>query len=100
MQDKEVEEIRWSNYSYKDPQAGEEILEDSLSILKYLDSKKADVVNWEERAEMDRITKARGGQLLSEGQPSESKFSENEKENELMSGLADIMKRMEENNGK
>jgi len=106
MNKKEIDESRWAGYSLETSDVSEEVVEECLSVLNYLDSKKSDVVNWEERAEMDRVTRSHGSinnsELLTDEQEitaPDKKFSANEKENELMSGLADIMNQLEDTDG-
>lgn len=84
------------------------ILEESMQIAETLENRKngIDVINWEEKAEMDKISQAHGkdraaggsfyGESQDEQTSSTKATSDNPKEQELMDSLADVMKGWEE----
>jgi hypothetical protein len=110
MKKKEVDEVRWAGYEVMSPELDPELVEECMGIIDNLDSRKADKVNWEERRLMDEATK-RSGHLIHSGEDMTSEEVEaaqeldetagatNEKEKDLMSGLGDILKEMEQLDG-
>jgi len=122
MDDKEVNELKFSMYSQRpESDLSKDFLDECLGILDNIeDSKNTDCVNWKERAKMDEATK-RSGNMLYDAESnsdtykilnsdydvasnSNSKKSKpnvkeakpaNEKEEALMNGLADIMGQIE-----
>lgn len=100
------------NFKY-DPDVAnlpEELMEEAASIFETLERRKPgiDIINWEEKAEMDRISQRHGrggsgGDFYgddSQGPITESKpTSNNPREQELMNDLAGIMNAWEENDG-
>lgn len=103
MNHREIEETRWNR-----PEApvDEDIMSEGLRILESVDENRnfLDVVNWNEKAEMDKISKKHGISPSEFGdyddgsgqQINERHRSENPKEQELMDDLAGIMGAMEE----
>jgi len=110
MKKKEVDDTRWSQYQMMTPELPEEDLEGMLDILESLDNRKVDKVNWEEREAMNEATK-RSGHMLHSGEdmtPEEVESAQeldetagatNNKEKDLMSGMSDILKELEQING-
>lgn len=105
MNKNEIDDIRWSGIGSISP-VDEQLAEECLDVLNYINGRKSDVVNWEERAEMDNATRRNStfnSELLLDNQAQQDnseiskaeKFSGNEKENELMSSFADTMSALE-----
>lgn len=116
MNKKEIDEARWSNYSYDTP-IDNSMLQESLNILESIHESKQDVVNWEERAEMARVAQQHGHLIEHDGddnyysdQPQDINEtqetqghsgqkpgrSDNPFENELMGQLGSIMGQLED----
>lgn len=114
MNKKEIDEARWSNYSYDAP-ISDSMLQESLDILESIHETKQDVVNWEERAEMAKVAQQYGhliqhdgdddyytnqpqnvGESQTQAQTSQRPgHSENPYENELMNQLGSVMNKLE-----
>jgi hypothetical protein len=112
-----AEPIDKIQYNFIAPDLPQEDLDEALSILENLDSRKVDKVNWEERAKMNEISKRSGKYLMTEGStkkeskdiPQEkeveqkeikeekaTKYSPNEKEKNLLGYLGGVMNLLEE----
>lgn len=100
-------------YNFISPDLPKEDMEEALSILESLNSRKADKVNWEERAQMDAISRKRSGIVseesndkkepskeMNEDKPQKNKKPENKKENDLLEYLGGVMNYLEGNDGK
>lgn len=116
MDKKEVDELKWDQLRGISPDLPKEMTEELLGILDSLDNRKADKVNWEERELMNEASR-RSGHILSiesEGEMldsngevldadgevlDETAGSTNEKEKELMSGMGNILKDLEQLDG-
>jgi hypothetical protein len=116
MDNRELEELKWSQYKNRPSVKFEEeddILKESLDILEKMEnrfSRGTDVINWEEKAELDKATQRNpgisvtdGGEELTENKPEygeetneniKSKTN-NSAEQELMNDLAGIMGQLE-----
>lgn len=89
----------------------EDLMEEAMNIVETIESRKSgtDVINWEEKAEMDRISQqhgrgpSAGGTFYGGDEPQITEAqgkSENPKEQELMDDLAGIMNELEGYDGK
>lgn len=108
MNKKEIEEARWS-YNQVD-ELDPSLVEDCMFIINTIDNRKADVVNWKEKEAMNEATK-RSGHLIHSGenmsaeeveaaqQLDETAGATNEKERDLMSGMGNILKELEQLDG-
>jgi hypothetical protein len=104
-------------YNFISPDLPQKDLDEALSILESLDSRKADKVNWEERAQMNEISKRSGKYLMTEENAKKeskddhqekdieqkeikeekvTKYSPNEKEKNLLGYLDGVMNLLEE----
>ena len=118
MKEQEVDDIRFSRYSQvEDVNLPKELLDECLDIIENVEGYKSDSVNWEERAKMDEISRRSGSTLFDEtSEASTLEYLEadsnkktkkgkikkeeikptNEKEEALMSGLADVLGKIDE----
>jgi len=110
MDKKKVDSMRWDQYDIELPPLDPKLVEDMLGILDNLDSRKVDKVNWEERRLMNEATKRSGHFLhFDEGEedttPEEVESSQqldeisgatSKKEKDLMAGMGDILKELEQ----
>jgi hypothetical protein len=103
MDRNEIDEMRWHR---PDVPIDENLMAESLRILDSVSENRnfLDVVNWEEKAEMEEISKRHGVSASQFGSYNddtdsnpviEKHQSNNPKETELMDGLAGIMEAME-----
>ena len=110
MNKKEVDKTRWDQYQIS-VQIPEDLMEEMVGIVDNLDSRKStDKVNWEERRAMDEATR-RSGHLIHSGEdmtPEEMESAQeldetagatSDKEKDLMSGMGDILKELEQLDG-
>jgi hypothetical protein len=104
MNKKEIDSMRWSQYDIELPPLDSKLMEECIGIIDNLNSRKVDVVNWEERKAMDEVTK-RSGHYINSGELEEVEAAQqldetagatNEKEKDLMSGMSDILKELEQ----
>lgn len=117
-EDEEINNLRFAFYDQKrDIELPNEFLDDCLEIIENVDSYKLDNVNWKEREKMDNATRRSGNTLFDDNSDADTmKYleadkskgksgknidrkeikSSNEKEEALMSGLADIMGKLDE----
>jgi len=110
MNKKEADSIRWNQYNIELPPLDPKLVEECVGIIDSLNSRKADVVNWEERKAMDEVTR-RSGHLIHSGedmtleeiesaqQLDETAGATNKKEKDLMSGMSSILKELEQIDG-
>jgi hypothetical protein len=77
MKKDEINEIRWSQYQIDAP-VNENLFEEALDIFDNIESRGAqtDLVNWDERAEMDAATKRNGSKLFEESEITDSDRAE------------------------
>ena len=111
-------EDEWSqNYPIIAPDLPDETMNELLGIIDSLDNRKVDKVNWEERRLMNEATK-RNGHLIDSGQEDiafvesgeettpdgepidETAGATSKKEKDLLSGMSNIMKDLEQLDGK
>jgi hypothetical protein len=81
------------------------LIDECLDIIGNVERRKAEVVNWEERRLLNEVTK-RSGHILHKGEPAtkeaqtqilnETAGATSNKEKELMGGLGDILKNLEQ----
>ena len=102
MDNKDVDKTRWGQYEVVVPELPEDLVSDCMSIIDNISNRKSDVVNWEERRLLDEATQRSGKYLglSQEGYDGEEVVNEtagatSEKEEELMSGMGDILREME-----
>lgn len=123
MDNRELEELKWSQYKNRPSVEFEEeddFLQESLDILDRLEERSShgsDVINWEEKAEMDKVTQRNpgisvveedDGQEINENNPdpqhsqrqSKSNGAANQQEQDAMDYLAGVMGELENYDGK
>lgn len=108
---KESEVNRWDLVMMSEDEIDPNLIEYCLSINETLSNRScnSDVVNWEEKAEMDQVTRRSGKYLetreivnynepeaTEEKRLDETSGAENEGEKELMAGMGDILREIEE----
>ncbi len=71
------------HYNFITPDLPKDFMDECMAIVEKLDKRtnKLDVVNWDERAEMDKVTK-RSGQYLSIDEEDDKKYSDTPPTNE------------------
>lgn len=76
MNKNEAEEMRWSGYQLDAP-VDEKLFEEALGVFDSIEERRPqnDLVNWDERAEMDQATK-RSGKFLAESEITEEDRAE------------------------
>jgi len=107
MNKKEADSMRWNQYDIELPPLDPKLMEECVDIIDNLNSRKVDVVNWEERKAMDEVTK-RSGHYINSGEDmtaeeietaqriDETAGATSEKEKDLMSGMSSILKELEQ----
>jgi len=103
MKKDEVDKIRWDQYNISVP-IDLALMEECLEIINTVNRRKLDVINWEEKRQLNEITK-RSGHLLHKGEEllteagainDKTAGASSPKEKELMSGFSDILKGLEQ----
>jgi hypothetical protein len=109
MDKKEIDKIKWGNVL--DAEVPQNLLDESLSILNAVEERKvtSDVVNWDERKEMEEASKRNPGFISKEdkekkdiksnikNQPEEKETPKNKMEEDLFTHGAELINFMEDN---
>lgn len=96
---------RLSQYQVVMPELPEDLVSECMAIVDSIENRKADVINWDEKQRLDEATK-RSGHFIGathtdyDGEVvDETAGATSDKEKELMSGMGDILKDMEQLDG-
>jgi hypothetical protein len=94
MKKDEVDKLRWGQYNLSIP-IDEDLMAECLEIFNVVDRRKGgDVLNWEEKAALNEVTKRSGKFLGQSVEPA------NPKERDLMKDFGNILNEMEQTDEK
>jgi hypothetical protein len=91
LNEKEIDRSKWSNY--RNIKVPKNLFEESLSVLNSIDNNLNDIVNWEERKELDKVAKRNPNISVKDD-------NDNDYYKELINQSSEIIKSMEEINGR